>query len=1099
VIVSEIKRKELKLQGATEVSRLHPDQLQPPELAKLRNGYVGRSDLVPGIRPDFRTSPWSATTRSGDWQGNYAGEPDFVNRLIWSFANDGPVYCSRMWPFRSIGTGTEDLAETYTTGTVATNATDRRLLIGTTTAWLENVWPGCWFGTGSGTGDLHLVIEVDSDTGMRLGSDPGTLSGASYTVFKTWHPDAGLWPVKVERFTTSVIAGPVVPVAPIDANQICGPFVSAMETPELESYAWKKQLVSAAAGQSIYCIRCSDTAGVFESGMPFAVGSNGMILRATDTYEDPDGDDLFVWTKDSDTGSNDFYGVSLIGGSGDNVAVGASGTIYTSLLADPGTWTSRTSGTSDDIYDVVAFRTQAGYTMAVGEGGLILFSKDSGATWEEIESGTTTNLRSVGWVSPDGDDDAYLIIVGDGGLILREAHVESGWDPTDGLTLETIASGTTERLNEVVWDSNAGSTVWTTWMIAGENGTLLVSDDNGATWDEMTSYPGGPNDFNAVVPLLGNAGENTTNIWYIGGDSGELEKSESWLPFVEEDSDTTRHIYSMCYHNDDPIKRVLAGCSGGEVLYAIGEYSVEYGDFETISGLYRAHAFCQAGGFMVYGGMSEWDAEADPDPAWVFKPRRVRWPAPGTIAEFGESGAGWVDLSGTGQILDLCSVGNSVIVGETDRISALTPGASSTWDHRSLAEGLWQLSNMIELNEVAYFVGSDGLLYGATPAGVQRVESGFDLSIAGDWEVASSSPISISYSPSLQALLVMRVADPYKLHLIEPEGGQHAVWVLPEITSGGNTYTPAMVSNLRTSAEDRLIVGYSETTTQSDLLTLELSYGTAVRGLGNIASDNEGRWHMVMQSGVLRLGSVGETVDVKDIEVHTWCGNTTGVEEMDEDPASFTAPDVTVEIRSKEDSSWRSLVELGSVSVGTSSCGGTDTTFSHKIGEGTAGGQTVYSTPCRAAKAVVYTETGGTYTEVTAFTVTDTHEITFTTAPTDGHGVNVFWSGEPVVSTVDSDYVRTTEGLHRITDVDDFETLTLDWYPTTTLDGTIVKAQQMAEGRGILTFGLGAKVEDMELRISIVPRNAANAAAHARIVKLVVSYVGADEETKTDE
>jgi hypothetical protein len=299
--------------------------------------------------------------------------------------------------------------------------------------------------------------------------------------------------------------------------------------------------------------------------------------------------------------------------------------------------------------------------------------------------------------------------------------------------------------------------------------------------------------------------------------------------------------------------------------------------------------------------------------------------------------------------------------------------------------------------------------------------------------------------------------------------------------------------------EDRLIIGYAETDTQENLLTLEPSYGSAVKGLDDIESDDEGRWHMVMQSGVLRLGPVGETVDVKDIEVHTWCAGAAATEEMDEEPASFTAPDVMVEIRSKEDGEWRSLAEAGAVSVGTSSCVGTGTAFSHKIGEGTAGGQVVYATPCRAAKARVYTETGGTFTEVTAFTVSDTHEITFTTAPTDGHGVYVFWSGTPEISAEAGDMVRTSEGLHRVTAVDDAWNLTLDWYPTETLDGTIVKAQQMAEGRGILTLGIGAKVEDMELRVSIVPRNAIDAAAHAQIIKMVVGYVGADEEQKNDE
>ena len=70
------------------------------------------------------------------------------------------------------------------------------------------------------------------------------------------------------------------------------------------------------------------------------------------------------------------------------VAVGDNGTIFT--LSDGSTWTSRTSGTTENLYGV----TYANSTFVVMDtSGTILTSSDHGTTWTVRTSGTTNLLH----------------------------------------------------------------------------------------------------------------------------------------------------------------------------------------------------------------------------------------------------------------------------------------------------------------------------------------------------------------------------------------------------------------------------------------------------------------------------------------------------------------------------------------------------------------------------------------------------------------------------------------------------------------------------------------------------------------------------------
>ncbi len=100
---------------------------------------------------------------------------------------------------------------------------------------------------------------------------------------------------------------------------------------------------------------------------------------------------------DSGTTSN-LRGVFLLE-SGVGYAVGDAGTIL--KTTDTGvTWATLTSGTTKALYDTYFFNDAEG--VAVGDSGLIIRTTDGGATWQTVASGVRDSLRAVSFNGASG-------------------------------------------------------------------------------------------------------------------------------------------------------------------------------------------------------------------------------------------------------------------------------------------------------------------------------------------------------------------------------------------------------------------------------------------------------------------------------------------------------------------------------------------------------------------------------------------------------------------------------------------------------------------------------------------------------------------------
>ena len=206
----------------------------------------------------------------------------------------------------------------------------------------------------------------------------------------------------------------------------------------------------------------------------------------------------------------------------------------------------------------VGFRG-ASLGLAVGDGGLILRTTDGGQSWNEVQSNTAADLRTVAlgdggmaiaagfggalrsldggvtWNLVDAGDMYYLgaaasgtnraWLVGAGGIIRTTTDGGSSW--------KSQSSGTTEDLRGVFFIS--ASRGW----IAGTGGTLLYTEDGGITWLPRSAGIGASlNSLYFVSP---------SNGWVVGSEGTILRTEDAGLSWVAESNLSTDELLDVSF------------------------------------------------------------------------------------------------------------------------------------------------------------------------------------------------------------------------------------------------------------------------------------------------------------------------------------------------------------------------------------------------------------------------------------------------------------------------------------------------------------------------------------------------------------------------
>jgi len=1071
--MSRKKRTYIPLSGASEGPTVHEKEKLPPKWDRLQNLYPSRDDGVPALRSDF-TSIAAATLQLEAFRALWVGgsvadsKDDFLNSVTY-LRNEHTVYFSRLIPYTTAaGTATLRIS-TYTTGTAVVSS-GASAVTGTTTAFLQNVWPGCFIKWTTG-GRMYLVSAVTTDTALTIDGTATENESGAFTIYQTWHPTAGDHKLSIQTWGNYGLVGQALPGRAVDITKVAGPWINrvdlfgayewALVSPSssvIGSFVWK-------SGTKNYCGSKNVEDAVLSTGVWSAGGggqgpdgNGGTISFSFKTGAYSEVIDGITWTGT--------YTEVLISGVAQNTLApirskrktgATTGTVefFNSWqnIASDGTTTVITTGW--DSFTTTDLGTAAdNWTRQVKgapTGGASFFRCVGGVFYSNARgSWMGTDDPSLGWSPVAGLHGAVYVIAGAGGF-----YAIAGSSPVfsaDGMSFQRI-TGLPDWAEEsggawhVMHDSTSGLTWLTAHGVAG-GGAGICSTTDGSTW---TDY-----DVSGIVTATGVAIKTYLTGWAFG--------SSSQIGLVG----------SFGTYLGTPVAPVIPP-------------TME--NFEPISQLYRGKSYASVDSYIVLCGTSEWnvDPEDNDNVGWIHHYRRVRWPSPGTTNDWQGEGAGFLDCPGGSAIIDAAPVGHNVILFEADGIGLLQQlgDLDSAFGYRPLKQNLTKISNVLMLDGAAFFVSEGGQLW--TTNGVQVTQvPGFDLTEFEDqWN--STDPVWLDYFETYGCIVVFRpkvAGSEHCAYLVGEEGGQITRIILPEWTgTGAVTMIPKSVTVSRVPGAERLWVGYNPDSADADYtVSMYLNIGAAITGVDTIKSGTTKRWHAKILSGELRVVPEGQTTRVHEVELRTHSAGGT------------VEPDVTIRAKNIEDSAWQSAGDsYGTIALDTDSCDGTGTVFSNIIGVSSG---SVFTTPqpasrCRFYKLVVATSTYTGLTLTTDYTLTGASQVTLVAALTAGVSLVAFWDSCPSVKVAAEDYIlaETSDSMHRITSVTDYDTLVLDWYLASGSEvGKHLPAVQMATDDGYAVLAMPFTMDGANVEIRIIPRNDASASTRAKIYGLTVTH-----------
>lgn len=140
-------------------------------------------------------------------------------------------------------------------------------------------------------------------------------------------------------------------------------------------------------------------------------------------------------------------------------------------------------------YGVVSLRLGTEAWIAVGDQGTILVSKDHGATWKSVFTGTSATLYTAAF-----SDAKTAWVVGSDGVLLKSAD--------SGLTWTSVKPAGADGLRDIRF-----VTAQVGWIV-GDNGVILSTVDGGKTWHPQSS--------GTTLPLASIQAVDVNTAWVSG-------------------------------------------------------------------------------------------------------------------------------------------------------------------------------------------------------------------------------------------------------------------------------------------------------------------------------------------------------------------------------------------------------------------------------------------------------------------------------------------------------------------------------------------------------------------------------------------------------
>lgn len=267
------------------------------------------------------------------------------------------------------------------------------------------------------------------------------------------------------------------------------------------------------------------------------------------------------------------------------------------------TWTVQSSGTNANLYDV--FFSDASNGWAVGTNGVIFVTANGGTAWTAQTSGVSTDLNGVSFIS-----SSIGWAVGVDGVIRTTANGGTLW------SAQTSGIGTI--LNEI--HAIDSTHVWA----VGDNGVILFY--NGTSWSTQTS--GVSSDLNGVYFA------STTVGWAVGDGGvilGTTNGGSTWTP---QTSGVTQNLYDVNFQSTTVgwivggNGTILATTNGGSISW-VGQASGVTVDLNAIDAASTSVAY-------IVGNNATFLVTTDGGSTWVLTPA----PSPIGVGGTGNFGGG---------------------------------------------------------------------------------------------------------------------------------------------------------------------------------------------------------------------------------------------------------------------------------------------------------------------------------------------------------------------------------------------------------------------------------------------------------------------------
>jgi photosystem II stability/assembly factor-like uncharacterized protein len=478
----------------------------------------------------------------------------------------------------------------------------------------------------------------------------------------------------------------------------------------------------------------------------YAVGPAGALYQQ-DNNE-------WYWAPRSSGTAEDLHDVRIVGADTLYI-VGANGTLLRSTnssttswpyitltqqtLPPVSSWSAPSSGVADTLH-ATDFSGTTGW--AVGTGGKILKSTNTGATWTAQTFSKTRPLRALHAVS-----SSVAIAVGDSGVTARTTNGGTNWTFTYS-GVNTGLRGVAFATANVGWAVGASSVVRRTSngisgtfnaaaVSPGVSGRLWIVGDGGSIFRSTNL------DYAATLATVANGGISaqnlygvhfvSTNVGYVVGSSGLIAKvTDGNTGWVVQTSGTTQSLRHIWFNASDTSEGYAVGDSG--VFLRTTNGGTNWTSLTSSAGaaptaLRGVHGTVDTVVAVGVTGIIVRTRAAGNSITNTTTLRSV-WPvtsalvyaagAGGTILKTTNAGTNWTSLtSGTSQ--DLYGIrfrdaNNGYAVGNGGTLLQTTNGGSN-WIPRTSGTGLNLRSVTIASADTAYATGVNGIMVKTGNAG----------------------------------------------------------------------------------------------------------------------------------------------------------------------------------------------------------------------------------------------------------------------------------------------------------------------------------------------------------------------------------------------